>query len=260
MQSLLDQLGPFLLALLRMSGIFVFAPLLSSVAIPDKVKVLLVFLITVAVFPVLPASARPPMEMDVLSLAMAGVFEVLLGVVIGLIALLPVLAVQLGSSLIGQQMGFGIAQVYNPTLETESDPIGELLLHMSLVAFIALGGLEALFLCVANTFEKVPLGTVTSTSIPADMVLGAISGGLELALRISSPVLGIILIETIATAFLMKTMPTLNILSIGFAVKIVLGFAVLFASLGAIDAVISGHVEEVLRAMMRWSVGELRGG
>ncbi len=254
MQPLIDQLAPFMLALLRMSGLFVFAPLLSSVSIPGKVKVLLVFLVTLAVFPTLPATARVGgAEMDVLSLAMAGVFEVLLGVVIGLIALLPVLAVQLGSSLIGQQMGFGLAQVYNPALETESDPIGELLLHLSLVAFIAMGGVEALFFSVARSFEKVPLGEVTVTSVPSQLVLGAVAGGMELAIRISSPVLGIILIETIATAFLMRTMPQLNILSIGFAVKIVLGFAALVAGMSAIDAAISGHVVEVGRVLLGWS-------
>ncbi len=253
MQIVLDQVAPFLLALLRMSGLFVFAPLLSSIAIPGKVKALLVFVVALAVFPTLPAAARVTVEMDVFSLAIAGVFEVLLGVVIGLIALLPVLAVQLGSSLIGQQMGFGLAQVYNPALETESDPIGELLLHLSIIAFIAMGGLEALFLCVARSFEKVPLGGVTVSSVPSQMVLGAVEGGMELALRISAPVLGIILIETIAMGFLMKTMPQMNIMSIGFAIKIVLGFAGLIAAMGAIDAAISGHVVEVGRALMSWS-------
>ena len=76
---------------------------------------------------------------------------------------------------------------------------------------------------------------------------------MELALRISAPVLAIILIETIATGFLMKTMPQMNIMSIGFAIKIVLGFAALIAAMGAIDATISGHVVEVGRALMSWS-------
>lgn len=257
MDALLAQVVPFLLVLMRVSGVFVFAPLLSSTMIPGKVRIILALGITAAVYPTLPPSALVvrAAALDVYSLAIAVGMEVLLGVVIGLIAMLPVVAVQLASTLIGQQMGFGLAQVYNPALETESDPIGELLLHLALGAFIFMGGLEGVFLCVSNTFSHVPAGYVTVESVPARVVVGAMSGGLEVAIRVSAPVLGILMIETIGTAFLMKTMPQLNIMSVGFATKIVLGFLTLLLASKAIELAVSGHIHEVGRALLRWSAG-----
>lgn len=254
MADVLNHVGPFMLVLLRISGLFVFAPLLSSASIPGKVRILLAFAMALCIFPVLPRGAVVDVGgMDVFSLALAGVMEILLGTLIGVVAMLPVLAVQLGGTLIGQQMGFGLATVYNPALETESEPLGELLLYLAITAFIAMGGLEMLFLSTANTFVRSPAGAVTVQAMPMGLVVGAIGAGVELALRVSAPVLAIILIETIATAFIMKTMPQLNILSIGFAVKISLGLLAIVLGLKAIDRAIVTHGEEVGRVLMRWS-------
>lgn len=257
MADLLNHVGPFMLVLLRISGLFVFAPLLSSASIPGKVRILLAFAMALCIYPVLPRGAVADVGggggMDVFSLVLCGVMEILLGTLIGVVAMLPVLAVQLGGTLIGQQMGFGLATVYNPALETESEPLGELLLYLAITAFIAMGGLEMLFLSTANTFVRSPAGAVTVQAMPAELVVGAIGAGVELALRVSAPVLAIILIETIATAFIMKTMPQLNILSIGFAVKISLGLLAIVLGLKAIDRAISTHGEEVGRVLMRWS-------
>lgn len=255
MDELLIHVVPFALALLRISGVFVFAPILASTAIPMRARVFLAFTITLAVFPAVPLASRSVVMGDVMTFAAAGLGEVLLGTMIGALALIPVSAVQLAGTLVGQQMGFALGSVFNPALETESDPLGELLLYLALGAFIAAGGLESLFVGVANTFAHVPLGGVGVSDMPGKMIVGMIGGGIELALRVSAPVLGIILIETIATSFLMKTIPQLNIMSIGFATKIILGMSAFVLAAAAIHRAISAHVDQGGGAMLKWSVG-----
>jgi flagellar biosynthetic protein FliR len=253
MQDVLAQVVPLTLVAFRLSGLFVFAPILASVAIPMQVKVLLCFALAVALYPLvkMPVSIIPA-DLDVFTFALMAVSETVIGLVLGLLALIPVAAVQVAGVLMGQQMGLGLATVFNPALETESDLIGEVLLQLALVAFLIMGGLEVLFLCVARSFEAIPLGAMMTTGWgPLHHAAPMLASGFELALRVSAPLLGIILIETVATSMLMKTVPQINIMSVGFGLKIILGLLALVLSVRVIDSVVGQHISGAMRTV--WS-------
>lgn len=258
-----DHAAPFLLVLFRLSGLMVFAPILASTIIPAKVRALMAVMFTLAIYPALPAaqlgivpgSAYAALPGDVLSLAPLAFGEVLIGLAIGLLAAMPMHAVQLGGLIMGQQAGMNLGSVYNPLLETESDAVGQLLQYVAMVIFVAAGGLEALFLALATTFAHVPVGHGIGVLPPLQLLTGLTSSGFELALRVSAPVLCIILIETVVSSFVMKTMPQLNIMSIGFAVKIVAMLLALVAGLAAIAHAVGDDVSETMGAVMRWIDG-----
>lgn len=258
--QLFNEVVPFLLVFLRLSGLFVFAPILASTAIPGKARVLLACSLTLALYPLLradslagPRVVAQLVDADVFTFVWVAVMEVALGTIIGFIAMLPVVAVQLAAVIMGQQMGMSLAAIYNPALETESDLLGELLMYLALGAFIMMGGLEALFTCLAASFHRAPLGGVQPSAMPLQLVVGAVSSGFELAIRLTTPLMALILIETVASAMVMKTMPQLNIMSLGFGLKIVLGLLALIVGLVAVEAAISDHIGDVLRALWAWA-------
>ncbi len=261
MDELARHLVPFLLVFCRLSGVMLAAPLLASVVIPARVRALLVVTLTAAVYPTLlpvllaGGVADRLAGSDVVLLAVAVGTEVLVGFVVGLVAMLPVAAVQLSGVMMSLQMGFGLGSIVNPALETESDVIGELLTHIAIGAFLALGGLEMVFVACANTFARVPLAGMEPGLAPLAMLTRTLAGGFDLALRVSLPLMGLILMETVAVAFVSKTMPQLNVLSVGFAVKIFLGLGALVAGLRAIDHAIGDHVLSVGRSLLEWTAG-----
>jgi len=262
MQDLVNHVGPFCLTLFRLSGVFLVAPILASTMIPAMARALLTAALAVAVYPVLPAAQQAPMALDPFTLAWAVAGETILGFCIGLLMMMPLAAVQLSGLLMGHQMGFGLAQVYNPALEADTDILGDLLGYLALGVFLTIGGLEGMFLAVARTFAVVPLGSLAGGGLgpgPMELVVGVLSAGFELALRVAMPVLGIILIETVAMGFLSKTMPQLNVMSIGFAIKIVLGLGAVILGLSHAQTAVSDHVGEVARLVMGWTAG-LGGG
>lgn len=271
---ILPHVEPFLLVLFRLSGLFIFAPMLASPMIPVRVRTLVVLMFTVALYPTLaagsPAGDAPAVpEIDLFSLIAAGFFEVLIGAAIGLLASLPMFAAQLGGLVGGQQLGLGLAGIYNPALDTESDVLGQLLVYVALAVFAAAGGLELCFIALARTFEHIPPG---GAFLHAGRILGGADGGgggggvgvtgllvgmigsgFEVGLRIAAPVLGIVLLETIAAAFLMKTIPQINIMSIGFAVKVVLGIFILALSMGALTEALGDDVRNACDRIILWA-------
>lgn len=251
--SMLDHVGPFLMCLFRLSGLFLFAPVLGSPAIPGRVRALLCASFALAIYPTLPPASMAPVEFNGVMLAWGVASETMIGLIIGLLAALPMYAVQLGGLLVGHQVGVGLANVYNPALDTEADVIGQFLLYLALAVFVAIGGLEAMFIALGATFAHIPLGGFAATDAPLDLFVGLTASGFEIALRIAAPVLCIVLAETLAAGFLMKTIPQINVMSIGFAVKIVIAIVALIGSLGAIQTTAADDIQQTLHAMLEWA-------
>jgi len=250
---ILPHVGPFLIVLSRMTGLFIFAPVLGSPVIPGRIKTLLVLALSTATYSVLtPALAGHgaiPLPVTLLDLAPLMAMELLIGLAIGFMASLPLLATELGGLVVGQQLGLGFARVYNPAMESDADVVGQMLFYMAMVVFIALGGVEVMFAILLNTFENVPPGGLPVTGDLLALAGGLMTSAYELAIRIAAPVLCLIFLETFALGFMNKTAPAFNILSLGFPIRIIIGTVALIASLGPIHEGVIETVGEVLDLM-----------
>jgi len=136
-------------------------------------------------------------------------------------------------------MGMSLARVYNPELDTEADLLGQLLFFAAFASFLLVGGMEAIFGATISTFERVPLGGIMASKVPLESLVGLVSSGLELSVRVAAPVTGVILLLAITLGALSKTMPQINVMSVGFALKIMAGVLMLaFGTSSAVSAVI----------------------
>lgn len=252
---------PYLMVVFRLSGLFLLAPYISGIAIPAKIRILLITIMGACVYPLIPSTMQgaAAANIELMGLIPAVVGELLIGAVIGFIASLPLMSLESAGTLVGQQMGFGLARVYNPEADFDADLIGQLLFYLGGGAFLAIGGIEAMFLGVIRTFEHVPAGGIGLKSVPLDAIVGTLSAGFELALRVSAPVTGIIFLLVILFGAVGKTMPQINIMSVGFTIKIVAGISILTLAIHAIDYAAGQEVTRVMRGVMHWAEG-LRAG
>ncbi len=240
-----------MLVLARLLGLFLFAPVLGSRVLPRQARVVIALSMTVAIYPF--TRAAPP-DVDIYTLAMMATGEALIGAGIGLLASLPLIAFELGGMLMGYQMGLSIARAYNPEQDTQSDVVGQLFFYLALGAFLSLGGLEALFAALVLTFESAPVGTFWATGLPAEALVGLFEAVFEIALRVAAPGLAVSTVVLVGMGLVMKTMPQINILTIGFAVKIMIGLGVIILSLKAVDSVAGDVVEDTLEHMRQWAM------
>jgi flagellar biosynthesis protein FliR len=172
--------------------------------------------------------------------------------VIGLIASMPLIAVQMAGFLMGYQMGLGLAQAYNPEMEGSNGVINQLLFTMGITVYVGVGGLDLILVALLETFERIPTGAFSAKDVPIDLVVELINSGIDLAIRLSAPVLGVILLSLISMGFVMKTMPQINILSVGFAAKILTGLTILSIALVSINTVIHEETLRSLEGLIQW--------
>ena len=249
----------WMLVLTRLTGIFLFSPMLGSRTVPANAKIFLALGLSFCVYPTLliqgtvPWPVGAPGEVAGLSLwSVAGVVgvELLIGLVIGYGASMPLMGVQLGGRVIDQQMGLGLASVLNPEFNEEAGIVSEVLFLFAMSIFLTLGGHRVMLATLVGSFGTVPLGGLGVGSDLLGLVVGVTAAAFDVALRVAGPVLCLMLLETLSLGFIAKTVPQMNILSVGFVLRILIGAAVLIGSIGVIGGVCAEVIESTLEQVM----------
>jgi len=253
-EPLLAHVVPFVFVFARVLGLFVFSPILSSVSVPARAKVLMSVMLAVAVYPSIPVFYASE-QITLFGLLPILISETLIGVCVGLIASIPIMMVQMGGHVTGFQMGLSVASVYNPELNTQSDVVGEVLFYLGLSLFFMLGGMEAIWATLLDTFERVPLGAMAISSVPLERYIDLAGAGFDMALRIAAPAMAMVFLVMVAMGFVMKTMPQINVMSVGFALKIIVGVLATAMSVQVIANVTGDEMSNIFDMLRQWSNG-----
>lgn len=248
---ILPHVLPLMLVVSRITGLFLFTPMLSGGSVPRQFKVLLAFMFGVAVYPFIPATGAGA-AIDLVSLAPLIFAELLIGAAIGIIASIPLLAAQMGGFVMGFQIGLSLAESFNPELESNGSAIGDIVFYLGAFAFVGFGGMDLLFTAITDSFVSVPLGAFDTGQTPLDLLVGVLTSGFELAIRVAAPVMGIVATLFIAMGFVMKTMPQVNIMTVGFSAQIVCGLVMLLLSLAVISNVVNDELMHAIGAVADW--------
>jgi flagellar biosynthetic protein FliR len=187
--------------------------------------------------------------------------ELLIGLALGFGANLPLIGMQIAGQVADQQMGLGIGGVFNPDLQEDSGVVGQFYFLLATTVFLLAGGHRVLLATLVGSFGHIPLGGFLSTSGAAGggslitLMTGLLSSAFELALRVSAPLLCLVFLETVAMGFLARTVPQMNVMSVGFALRILIGSAVLIGALHMKFAVFNEFVRLNLKQLQGYFAG-----
>lgn len=234
----------------RMAGVMLALPFLAGIEMPLLVRVMLVFAMSAMVVPgVAPLLAQPPS----LASAMLGLgAEVVVGEMLGLAAAVVMHGSMMAGQVVAQQAGLTLGTVYNPMFDAETSPLEQLLFLAAGIVFVALRGDQAVTRAVLDSFRTVPPLSVGIDGFSVDLTVGVVTATTELALRIAAPALLALTLSSIALGFLSRSMPQLNILSVGFALKVVIALAVVAVTLRSLDDPAGSALSHGLDAFQQW--------
>ena len=249
------------LVVFRLSGIFIFAPVFGSQAIPGRIKVLFALGLSFCVYPMLLGAGKGGVaavlgsQLNLWTLPAAVAMELLIGLVIGYAASLPLIGLQVGGRVIDQQLGLGLAGVLNPDFNEQTGIVSEILFVVTLAVFLILGGHRVLLLTLVGSFDRIPMGGFAADVRLLELMIGLLSTVFELGLRVAAPVLCLIFLETVAMGFIARTVPQMNILSVGFALRILMGGGLMVAAIGVTTRLGAESMGQTLGELIRFFMG-----
>lgn len=242
------QFFAFVLILLRVGSLFVFAPVFSSPNIPGTVKSALVLGLSVSLAALGVVGAVPvPESGGVTALFVAQ--EILLGMLFGFVANLIFAAVQLGGQVIGIDMGLGIVNVFDPQFETQVSVVSQLQTILAFLLFLAVGGDRLLIEGFAVNFSRLPPGALVLSRSAVEVIITLTGSIFRVALQVAAPVIAALFAANVILGIFARSVPQMNMLILGFPLKIFVGFAVLGLSLPHLSRVFLGALSDSFEAI-----------
>ena len=229
---LLQNLELFILIFVRIFALISIAPLLSSAGVPGIAKVGLALFTGIVVFPWV-AEQGYLIPQSGFSYAMVMVGEIIIGLILGFMLTVIYSAFLLSGQLYSMQMGFGASMVYDPLAQIQIPLMGQFINLMAMLIFVIVGGFQKIFLMgVLRSFETIKAVDLLYLREPLlKIILRSMSILFEQALIIAFPVLGVLLLISVSMGLLAKAAPQMNLLMLGFPIKISMAFVMLFLAL-----------------------------
>jgi flagellar biosynthesis protein FliR len=110
-------------------------------------------------------------------------------------------------------------------------------------------------MALLHTFERIPSGGMILDGEIVSLITGLMISALELGLRVAAPLLCIVFLETVALGFLSKTVPQLNILSLGFPMRILVGLTIVALGATVINDVVLDEIDAGAASLSAWIDG-----
>jgi flagellar biosynthetic protein FliR len=240
-------IAAFLFPLARIFGLLATAPIFNNVAQPQRIRLAVGLVITVALVPTLPPMPAVPAGSWVGFIILAQ--QALIGLLLGFTLRIAFAAIDVAGDLIGFQMSLSFAVFYDPQNAGQTPVLSEFLGLLAMLIFLAMNGHLLTLQVLAESFRLLPVSaTPFSTGGISSMLVWSsvlFSAGLLLAL----PLITALLISNLAMGVLARVAPQLNIFAVGFPVTLTVGFIVLMFSIPYFGTAMERLFDQAFRAM-----------
>ncbi len=216
-----EQIEIFVFVFLRVSAIIAFMPIVGNRTVPIRVKGGLSLVITFLLFPFVEFNTPPPSDTILLVLGMLG--EVMVGITLGLAGRLIFAGVQLAGQLAGFQMGFAIVNVFDPITSAQVSIVAQFNYLFAMLIFLAVDGHHLFIYSIAESYRIVPPFDFYFSGELIQSVIELSKNIFIIAIKAGVLVITMLLMISIGFGMIARTVPQINILIVGFSIKIAMG-------------------------------------
>lgn len=225
----MNAISDYMLAFMRISGLFIAMVGLSAQTIPTPVRNLLAVMLTIMIVPIIP----PVPINDIVNL---GTFieiikQLIVGLAIGFISMMVINSFVLAGQIIAMQTGLGFASIVDPINGVNVPAVGQFYLILATLLFWTFDGHLVMIEMVVRSFEAFPIaGPWWNAEQFKEIAHWAVFMFIA-AVTISLAPIVSLLIVNLAFGVMTKASPQLNIFSIGFAIAQITGLLIIWMTL-----------------------------
>ena len=210
----------------RSSAMVISAPLLGIGTRFSSYKVALIFALAILMYGV---GGAPVVEAEPILLVAMALREVLIGLFLSFLLNLTLLVIRVAGQLIGHEMGFLIASQVDPATGLQTPLITSMYETFFMLAMLAVNGHFLLLRGLAESFERAPVGGLAFNQGLGGMI-GTVFGDMfEAGLVFAAPVMALLFLVSLLMGLLSRAVPHLNVLELGFAIRILLALAIMYS-------------------------------
>lgn len=250
MQGALDEfltggILAFMLTFMRIGAAVMVMPGFGDSFVNSRVRLHIALALSLLLTPVVMPHMPSPMP-ELFVLVFLIIKEMVIGLMIGTVARIFVIALDTAGMVISSQSGLANAQVFNPTEATQGSIIGSLLTMVGAVLIFATN-LHHLFITgLVESYHMFPLGEIPDTGSMAELMAKAVSTSFNTGVKLASPFIVMTLLVYTGMGTLARLMPQVQVFLVVLPVQILMAI-ILFGL--ALSALLSAWLEHYQSAL-----------
>lgn len=229
------------LLLVRPAALVAAAPPFGAGYTPVPIKIGLSLILAIVMAPVVPVPEVPTLAMLVLVVGR----ELLVGLALAMAVRTLVAGAELAGQLAGFQLGLSYAAAVDPQTGARNNVLAALYGNLALFSFLAINAHHALLRALAHSYASVPIGLGGVDGSLAAAVARTLGAIFTVGVQLAAPVVVVLLIVELALGLATRAAPALNIMVVGFPVRLLAGLIVLAATVSVVAALTRGVVPEM---------------
>jgi flagellar biosynthetic protein FliR len=195
---------------------------------------------------------------NLLSFAVIVGKEFLVGVIIGFVSFLVFSALYIAGQIIDMQIGFGMVNVLDPTMNSQVPLMGNFIFILTTLFFLLADGHHVLISALYKSYSVLPINGFDFTEAMVNNITTVFSEIFVIGFKISVPVIAAALMTEVALGILSKTVPQMNVFVVGIPLKIGVGLLTLYIMLPVFIQIMSvtfdkmyGYIYLIIRSMAK---------
>ncbi len=226
-----DNIQLFVMILVRIFAALSVSPVFSSTLIRTRLRAAVSFMAAlVMMMPVKAFYAQNGFKMaeNFADYGLMIANEILIGLAIGFFIGVIFVVFQMAGQFFSIQIGFGISTVIDPLSQIQIPLIGQFQALLGTLIFFTIDGHLQIFSSVFYSFQHLPFINMINMSADFFKALKwSFVVMFSTALKIALPIIGTLFLTSMCMGLLAKAAPQMNILMLGFPIKIGIGFIIL---------------------------------
>lgn len=215
-----------LVVAVRIGAMLLFAPIWGSPALPQHVRILLVFVSAAGVAPTVPYS---PAAFEQPLLIIPG--EFLIGLLLGMGLRIAFAVLQFAGQLVGFSMGFSAVTAIDPQSENQSTLMSGYFTMLGYALFLASNQHHEFIRAMKFSYESFPLGGVPGVDTWFELMMTTAGNIFTIGWKIGFPLFLVVLLSDLAVGFLARLQPQMNAIILAMPIKVIVGLLMMGASL-----------------------------
>ena len=156
--------------------------------------------------------------------------ETLTGLVFGFITNMCFNSLKIAGSLIDQQLGLSMVNIYDPNTNTQNTLIETILYWLGVMIFFSMNGHHQLIAGIQNSFNLVKVGQLILSG-NFDYVINVFVQCFIIGIKIAVPMILSLLIAELLIGFISKSVPQLNVMVVSMPLKLLMGIIFIMIAL-----------------------------
>jgi flagellar biosynthetic protein FliR len=181
--------------------------------------------------------------------------EFAIGLALGMSIRVLAAGAEMAGQLTGTQIGLSYASVVDPQSGVRNNLMSALYRNLCIMTFLAIDGHHAVVGALVDSYRAMPIGTGGVGASLAASVSGMLGMVFTTGLRVALPVIVVLLVAEMALGLVARVAPMLNLMVIGFPLRVIVGLVALAGAIGVAPGVFARLSEPSVAAAIRLALG-----